>query len=192
VSTLVSHINELRAEVVILRSEKPATYSEAVKRKLSPRQLEQVSLMRKVIKEEKRSDDRSRNLIVKEIDEPWKCKEAWMKIWEKTKVEPLSMDRLGIGKSRGLIRMTCPSHEDVDKIRKLYVKASKDGKLPFSIRADLCESELQTYRLKWKEAIRRNDEAKKKIWGVRNLELVQLKEAESGKFVLRARPRRLR
>ena len=181
VSTLSKQIVDLRAEVATLRQENASpqatvTYAEAVKRKLSPRQLEQVSLIRKVMQEEKRSDDRDRNLIVKEIDEQWKCKEAMMKLCEKANVQPFTINRLGVGKLRRLVRITYYSREDVDKFRKVYVEENKDRKLPVTIRVDLSESELQIFRIKWKEAIRRNDEARKKIWGVRNLELVRLKE----------------
>ena len=51
-------------------------------------------------------------------------------------------------------------------------------KMPFSLRRDMSQTELTAYRRSWKEVIRRNNAAGKKIWTVPGFEMVKLDVAE--------------
>ena len=109
---LVAEVAELRKEVQALRA--PVKYSDAVKRNLAPKQLHEVALVRRALREEKGADERARNLILKEERAKEECEEVFKKITKKINVNP-KCNRLGKeGKSR-LIRVSFPSVEEAKR-----------------------------------------------------------------------------
>jgi len=64
---LMAEVTELRKDLRPLRA--PVKYSDAVKRNLPPKQLQEVALVRRAFREEKGADERAKSLIMKgEID----------------------------------------------------------------------------------------------------------------------------
>jgi len=172
---LVAEVAELRKEVQALRA--PVKYSDAVKRNLAPKQLHEVALVRRALREEKGADERARNLILEEEGAKEECEEVFKKITKKINVN-LKCNRLGKeGKSR-LIRVSFPSVEEAKRFLKTFGESRAKERVPFTLRRDMSPSELTAYRRSWKEAIRRNNAAGRKLWAVRNFELVKLEVAE--------------
>jgi len=95
---------------------------------------------------------------------------------------PLSMHRLGEPRGptappRPLILTFATTQHCRDFISKMY--QSTNGLLDeaCSIRPDYSPEELACYKSAWKQAIDKNNAARKRIYTVRNCQLVQLKES---------------
>jgi len=175
---LMAEVTELRKDLRPLRA--PVKYSDAVKRNLPPKQLQEVALVRRAFREEKGADERAKSLIMKEeIDADKKeCAASVEKMLEKADVIVKQFCRLGKdGKSR-LVRLTFPSAEEAKRCMRASAELRAKEKMPFSLRRDMSQTELTAYRRSWKEDSRRSNAAGKKIWTVPGFEMVKLDVAE--------------
>jgi len=173
---LVTEVAELRKEVQAFRA--PAKYSDAVRRNLAPKQLQKVALVRRALREEKGADERAKNVILKAEGDVQECTEAFHRMMKKANVVA-KCSRLS--KEGARTRINCvsfPSVEEAKRFLKTFGESRAKERVPFSLRRDMSPSELTAYRRSWKEAIRRNNAAGKKLWAVRNFELVKLEVAE--------------
>uniref|UniRef100_A0A8R1E8T3 Reverse transcriptase domain-containing protein n=2 Tax=Caenorhabditis japonica TaxID=281687 RepID=A0A8R1E8T3_CAEJA len=75
-----------------------------------------------------------------------------------------------------LIKMKFPTKEDASRVLSTFnsVKVKMPELKHFVIRPDLTKEELAKFRSSWKEAISKNNEAKKRLFTVRNLEVVKI------------------
>ncbi|EGT58711.1 hypothetical protein CAEBREN_18502 [Caenorhabditis brenneri] len=75
-----------------------------------------------------------------------------------------------------LIKLQFNSKEEAEKVLKSFnqVKDKLNGCRNSTARPDLTKPELIKYRQAWKQAIKLNNDAKERIWTVRNLELVRI------------------
>uniref|UniRef100_A0A8R1DUD6 Uncharacterized protein n=1 Tax=Caenorhabditis japonica TaxID=281687 RepID=A0A8R1DUD6_CAEJA len=92
--------------------------------------------------------------------------------------QPVSVFRLrGNPKAPPLLKVQFNSKEEASHVLKTYdsVKENIPALKKSVVRPDLCKSDLAKYRNSWKEAILKNNELKKRVYTVRNLELVQIK-----------------
>lgn len=95
--------------------------------------------------------------------------------------KPLSVFRIAQRTGPPLLKIQLQTAEDAGKVLSTFFK-HRDN-IPYcknaSVRPDLSKPELEKFRLAWKEVIMKNNEAEKRMYTVRNLEVVKIKYREN-------------
>uniref|UniRef100_A0A8R1IG06 Uncharacterized protein n=1 Tax=Caenorhabditis japonica TaxID=281687 RepID=A0A8R1IG06_CAEJA len=96
--------------------------------------------------------------------------------------EPEAVFRIMLEAGPPLLKIQLKSQNDAHTVMKLFekVKTTMETYRDAIVRPDLSKPDLAKYRLAWKDAINRNNEAKQRIFTVRNLEVVKIVYKEGG------------
>uniref|UniRef100_A0A8R1EQC8 Uncharacterized protein n=1 Tax=Caenorhabditis japonica TaxID=281687 RepID=A0A8R1EQC8_CAEJA len=110
--------------------------------------------------------------------------------------EPEAVFRITLETGPPLLKIQLKSQNDAHTVMKLFekVKTTMEAWRDAIVRPDLSKPDLAKYRLAWKDAIKRNNEAKQRIFTVRNLEVVKIVYKEGGipyPWIVRVDPQNL-
>ncbi|EGT31980.1 hypothetical protein CAEBREN_13496 [Caenorhabditis brenneri] len=131
------------------------------------------------------SDSRKANVLIKNVDltkEAIEEGDLADQIAAHCGTEKPTVFRLPlITKGPPIVKLSFRQKQEAEKVLGLFdsVKDKIQGCLNATPRPDLSKPELVKYRQSWKEAIQKNNEAKARLFTVRNLEVVKIQYKEN-------------
>uniref|UniRef100_A0A8R1HSH8 Uncharacterized protein n=1 Tax=Caenorhabditis japonica TaxID=281687 RepID=A0A8R1HSH8_CAEJA len=181
-SALISEVNSLEKNFADMKKSQPVnyqkTFAEAVSKSIAAPSTG--AIIAKAVQAATIPDSRKCSLIIKGVENASELSagsEFGKSISNVFNVaSPKSMFPIAQKTGPPLLKIQLESTEDMSKVLNLFSKRKVQilSCQNASARPDLSKMELEKYRLAWKDAIERNNQAKARIYTVRNLEVTKI------------------